>query len=95
MGQTNHNLDGTVERTSRYPYCRFYTGNYTSLSCFHLKTKTVADFGILCCNQLKNTTLIRSVVRESVRKQINMAYNFVTIIISGIHRPAITVRFQR
>ena len=48
------------------------------LSCFHLKTKTVTVFEILCCNQLKNTTLIRAVVRESVRKQINMAYNFVT-----------------
>jgi len=30
IGETNHNLDGTVERTSRYPYCRFYTGNQTS-----------------------------------------------------------------
>ena len=57
---------------------------------------------VLWCNQLKNTTLIRAVVRESVRKQIHMAYSFVTkeptraaISVSGIHRPGIIVRFQR
>ena len=30
MGKTNHKLDGTVERTTRYPYYRFYTGNQTN-----------------------------------------------------------------